>query len=214
MLIGIIVFSLFQVATPDNTAYAATFQDGTYDVSFSLKEAGSNNASIADGYFSKPAKLVVKNGVNHVQLTTTESDWLKSISGPKGNASDLGGSGNSRTVQLEVGDLSNPVDLKMHVVVPEEIAGMAYDHNHSVRAVFDVSNVPLASGEAAEESSSNQGTEETATNEQAGSQTDNQAGSKTDNPKTGDTSPIGVYVFLLLLSISTYVIYHLRVAKN
>jgi len=216
MFIAIITFSLFQFVSPNSEAHAVTYADGTYDISFEMKEAGSNNTSIADGYFTKPAKLVVKNGANYIQLTTNESDWIKSMSGPMGSATDVSESGNSRTVQFEVGDLSNPVNMNMHVVVPEEVAGMEYDHNHSVRVVFNAENIPAATNESAEESTEAKDEVEQVT---AGADDTAEKNPKADdttekNPKTGDTTPIGVYVFLLLASIAVLVIYETRFAKN
>lgn len=206
LFIGIIAFSLFHVMSPVNVVHAATFESGTYDISFELKEAGNNNTSIADGYFSKPATLIVKNGVNYIQLTTTESDWVKSISGPHGSATVISESGDTRTVQFEVGDLSNPVKLNMHVVVPEEIAGMEYDNQHSVRAVFNTDGVPAASTESGE--TTNDATESM----QTADVDDNNGSIK--NPKTGDTSPISLYISLLFVSIGIFTVYKIRVAKS
>ena len=206
MFIAIITFSLFQFVSPNSEAHAATYADGTYDISFEMKEAGSNNTSIADGYFTKPAKLVVKNGANYIQLTTNESDWIKSMSGPMGSATDVSESGNTRTVQFEVGDLSNPVNMNMHVVVPEEVAGMEYDHNHSVRVVFNAENIPTATSGSTEA--------KTDAKEDVEQVTAGADDTTEKNPKTGDTTPIGVYVFLLLASIAILVIYETRFAKN
>lgn len=201
MIIGILMFSLSLMILPSGVANAATFENGTYDVSFELKEAGNNNTSIADGYFSKPAKLVVKNGVNYIQLTTTESDWIKSISGPHGSATVINENGNSRTVQFEASDLSSLVNLKMHVVVPKEIAGMEYDNHHSVRADFNTNGIPTASkGNAVENTTP---TSEVKENNEA-----------IENPKTGDTSSIALYISLLIASIGLFSLYKTRLAKN
>src|SRR5690625_765142 len=97
------------VFLPAGNVSAATFADGTYDVPFELKEAGSNNTSIADGYFSKPAKLIVKNGVNYVQLTVSSSDYVKSISGPNGGATVISDGGDTETRHFERSD-STPTD--------------------------------------------------------------------------------------------------------
>lgn len=198
VLVGIFLFSLFPVMSTTNTVHAATFENGTYSISFELKESGTNNASIADGYFSKPARLVVKDGVNYIQLTTTESDWIKSISGPNGGATVISEQGNTRTVQMQVGDLSSPVNLKMHVVVPKEVAGMEYDHHHSVRADFNVAGIPTAST-SPEIVQTGEG---------------NEVNASITNPKTGDTSSIGLYMSLLLVSIGLFAFYRTRVAKN
>src|SRR5690625_1953599 len=105
LIISLCSMILALVFLPVGNTFAATFADGTYNIPYELKEAGNNNTSIADGYFSKPAKWVVKNGVSYIQLTTTESEWVKSISGPNGGSTVVSESGNSRTGQLQVGDL-------------------------------------------------------------------------------------------------------------
>lgn len=216
MLVGILLFSIVQAFSPSTVAEAADYENGRYSMSFELKEAGNNNTSIADGYFSKPATLVVKNGMNYIQMTTTQSDWIKSMSGPKGNATVISESGNSRTVQFEVGNLSQPVNMKMHVVVPKDVAGMDYDHHHSVRAVFDASGVPVASAQATQ--SAEKVAENVETSKEEAETTVSAEGQKTeqkvDNPKTGDTSPIMLYVALLLGSIAVFTLYKRRVANN
>src|SRR5690625_3535596 len=112
----VLVFSL--TALPSVSA-AATFADGTYDISYEIKEAGNNNTSIADGYFVKPGKLIVENGKNYVQLKVTNSEWIKSLSGPYGAATNVSEdkANNTRVIKMQVGDLSQAVDLKMHIVV-------------------------------------------------------------------------------------------------
>lgn len=207
-LIGFLIFSLALIIPTAGVAQAATFADGTYSVSFELKESGNNNTSIADGYFSKPATLIVKNGVNYIQLTTTKSDWVKSISGPKGGATVISESGESRTVQFEAGDLSGLVNLNMHVVVPEEVAGMKYDNHHAVRAAFNVSGVPAASAGSNKEQTTKPSEESQSGKSQAG---DNAA---VENPETGDTSSIGLYVILIIGSIVVFTFYRKRAARS
>lgn len=200
LLVGVLVLGVFQMVIPSQVAHAATFESGTYSIPFELKESGNNNTSIADGYFTKPAKLIVKNGVNYIQLTTNQSDWIKSISGPKGSATVISESGNTRTVQFEAGDITNAVSLKMHVVVPKDIAGMEYDNNHSLRAVFNTSSIPTAStgnAQTTENTESTTGAENTV-----------------DNPKTGDESPLGLYLVLLALSVGMFTFYKTRLAKS
>src|SRR5690625_5811170 len=99
---------IFILAYLPKGSVAADIADGTYDVQFELKESGSENTSIADGYFDKPAKLIVENGVNYVQLTITNSDWVKALSGPYGNSTVVSeDKGNdTRIVKIKIGDLS------------------------------------------------------------------------------------------------------------
>lgn len=188
-IIAIITFVIF----PTGSAFAQ-IADGTYSVPYSIKEAGNNNVSIADGYFNKPAKLIVKNGEQHVQMTINQADYVKSLS----NSSVVSESGNTRVVQMKVNDLSQPVTLNMHVVVPEEVAGMPYDNHHKARAFFDVSGLDSSSGTSGNESESGV----TAT------------GDSVENPPTGDNTSIALYVTLLLASIVIFSVYRIRFAKN
>ena len=208
--IGIVLFTIVQVFSFNGVAKAASFENGTYSVSFEIKEAGNNNTSIADGYFSKPAKLIIKNGLNYIQLTTTESEWVKSLSGPNGSSTVISENGNSRTVQFEVGDVSQPVNMSMHVVVPEDVAGMKYDHNHSVRAIFDVSSIPVTSTN----SSNEQLTETNANDTKQGNESAAKTKEVVENPKTGDSSSIFLYIALLVGTVGIFAIQKMRVSKN
>lgn len=194
MALTSIVAVIFLVAIPTNSAYAIA--DGTYTVSYKVVEAGNNNVSIADGYFSKPAKLTVENGKNFVEMTLTDSDYIKSLSGPYGAVTVLSEGNNTRVVKMQVGDLSQPVMMNMHVVVPEEIAGMEYDNHHKARAVFDVSGLGSAS--------SNEGT----------TSSGGASGEVVENPPTGDNTSIALYVTLILASVALFTVYRLRFARN
>jgi heme-binding NEAT domain protein len=191
----ILTFSL--ITSPVGTVFAE-IADGSYQINYEMKEASSDNTSIADGYFSKPATLTVKDGVKYVQLTVTSSSMIKSLSAPSG-AVDVVSEGNNdtRTVKFRVdGDLSQPLSMQMHVVVPD-----MYDTTHTARAVFNVSGLPSASEGAStgerNESSSNDGSV-----------------TPVDNPPTADETPIALYITLLLGSIAIFTVYKLRVAKN
>lgn len=193
------------VALPTGTVFAA-YADGSYDVPVEIKEDGTNNTSIADGYFNDTAKLVVENGVNYVHLTVSSADYVKSVSGPNGKAQVVSESGDTKTLKLQVGDMSAPINLNMHIVVPEEVAGMEYDNNHSTQAVFDVSNVPAASaggGDSTDESST-----------ESESATEGGTGEEVENPPTGDSTPIAMYVALLVGSIAVFAVYKFRFARN
>lgn len=133
-----IIFTLSIVIIPQKTAHAA-IKDGTYEINYEMKESGNDNTSIADGYFSKPATLTVTDGVQNIQLTVTSSSMIKSLDAPNGPVEVVSeDEGNeTRTVQFRVdGDLSEPVPMDMHVVVPD-----LYDMEHTARAVFDVSGL-------------------------------------------------------------------------
>src|SRR5699024_9345653 len=133
-----LVFSL--IALPSNNVLAA-FEDGTYQINYEVKEDGSNNTSIADGYFKKPAKLTVQNGVQTVQITLTESDMIKSLS-VGGSPVDVVSDGdNTRVVKFTAKDLSK-VNMDMHIVVPD-----LYDREHRAQAVFNTKDIPAKKSE-------------------------------------------------------------------
>lgn len=167
------------------TNYAEVSAD-SQEIPYKIVEAGSDSVSIADGYFVKPAKYTVENGKSYVQMTLRDAQYVKSLSGPYGAVQVISDDGNKRVVKMQVGDLSQPVTLKMHVVVPEEVAGMEYDHNHTARAIFDASGIK----------DSTSSSQSTADNKKVDDKT---IDDKTvDNPKTSDNTPLALYSVLML----------------
>src|SRR5690625_1666658 len=175
MALTAIVLTITFVVLPTGSA-SASIADGSYQINYEMKEASSNSTSIADGYFTKPATLTVENGTQYIQLTVTSADMVKSLSAPSGPVTVVSDNGDTRTVKFRVdGDLSQPVNMSMHVVVPEEALPGGYDMEHTARAVFDVSGLPAAGAggsSTANGDSSNDGT--------AG------IGDAEENPPTGD----------------------------
>lgn len=201
-----LVLTVFFAASP---AFAQ-IADGTYDVRYEMKEANSNNTSIADGYFTKPAKLTVENGVQYIQIHLTGSNYIKSLSGPNGPVSIISenDANKTRDVKFRVdGDLSKPVTMQMHIVVPaDELPPHGYDHVFTARAVFDVSGLPQASastgGSTATDSTTNDGAA-------AGT------GEVVDNPKTGEDSSLMLYALLMVAAAAGLIaIRKLRPARN
>ncbi|HDR7965262.1 heme uptake protein IsdC [Bacillus pacificus] len=201
---------------------AAQLADGTYDINYVIQKAENDSASMANDYFEKPAKLVVKNGEMRVQIPMNHSAWITEFKAPEnGNFVDAkvvskDESADKRTVEFKIDDLSKPAAAKIHVVVPN----VNYDHNYTIRFAFDA-NVKAVGGEnkatavtknndqtktdtkvkeevKKEESKeankeANKGTNESGKAEK----TDNP---KTDNPKTGDEARIGLFAALILIS--------------
>lgn len=194
------IFTLSLIVSPVGSVFAE-IADGSYQVNYEMKEKSSDNASIADGYFSKPATLTVKDGVKHIQLTVTGADMIKKLVAPSGSVSVVSDNGDTRTVKFRVdGDLSQPVPLEMDIVVPD-----LYDTTHTARAVFDVSGLPEAGAKSTTEGS-----------EESGGNEDSSNGTPTpvDNPPTADETPVALYITLLLSSIAIFTVYKLRFAKN
>src|SRR5699024_4160761 len=160
------------------------------NVSYEVKEAGSDGTSIADGYVIKPAKLTVENGKNFLEFSLKDADYVKSLSGPYGAVKVISDSGNKRVVKMQVGDISSPINLQMRIVVPEEVAGMPYDHNHKARMVLDTKGVELSELAAADNKSDDK---------KADGEKDK------DNPKTSDTTPLMMYTVLMVGSVGVMV---------
>lgn len=204
-----LIFSL--IALPANNVSAA-FADGTYDINYEIKEAGGGSTSIADGYFTKPAKLTVKDGAQSIQLTVTSADMIKSLSIGGSPVQVVSDSGDTRVVKFSASNLSNPINMKMHIVVPD-----LYDTEHGAQAVFDVSSVPAKSSEKTEAKEDEKTTEAPAPSKDDGSNNDSSKGESTEevvNPPTGDDTPIALYLGLLIGSILVFALYKFRFARN
>ena len=193
ILMAFVLIFTFVVSPVGNVS--AEVADGSYQINYEMKEASSDNTSISDGYFSKPATLTVKDGVKHIQLTVTSSTLIQSLSAPSGAVEVVNeNKGNdTRTVKFRVdGDLSQPIKMDMHIIVPN-----MYDMEHSARAVFNVSGLPASGDGAATTPTSDSG-----------------SGEAEANPPTGDNTPIALYVILLLSSVAVFTVYKLRFAKD
>ncbi|MCZ2258575.1 NEAT domain-containing protein [Sporosarcina sp. G11-34] len=211
MVLTAMFLTIFLIATP----VSAKIADGTYKVNYEMKEAGNGNTSIADGYFSKPATLIVENGVQYIQLTLTSADMIKSLGTPAGTASIISENkaNKTRTVKFKVnGDLSQPLNMDMHIVVPD-----LYDMKHTARAVFDVSGLKQAAAPVKQKSADSGSEKNSNAKESVESGTENDADAKevVENPKTGDDSPIALYALLLIGSaIALFAIRKLKPARN
>jgi|GEM_PF-2063355 len=215
-----LIFSL--VSLPSNTAYAA-MADGTHNINYEIQEAGGGGASIADGYFTKPAKLTVDGNTHTIELTVTSAEMIKSLSVQGTPVNVVSDSGDSRTVKFNVSDASKPVNLDMHVIVPD-----LYDQDHKAQAHFDVSGIPEASSDSNDEqkseeptSNNNNDNDESTNsssnndeNEVTAGASDNDAKKDVENPPTGDDTPIALYIGLLVGSIILFAVYRFRFARN
>src|SRR5690625_4130161 len=128
-----IIFSL--VILPHGTVFA-NFADGTYDVNYEMKEANSDNTSIADGYFGKPAKVTVKDGTYTVQITLSGAEMIESLSAPSGPVNVISDSGDTRIVSFTANDLSQPITMDMHIVVDRKSTRLNSSHVAISYAVF------------------------------------------------------------------------------
>ncbi|MFD2329138.1 NEAT domain-containing protein [Cohnella sp. GCM10020058] len=114
-------------------------------------ENGTDNISVMDDYVSDTAKLKVQGGVNTVEVTLTNSDWIKELKTERaGTLTDVTNitqdtydnatSTYKRVVQFAVADLTAKLNASVHVVIPV----MSYDESYDVQFKFNATNVPLA----------------------------------------------------------------------
>lgn len=232
-ILATVALILSLILLPNNSALAAGFEDGTYQINYEVKEDGSNNTSIADGYFKKPAKLTVQNGVQTVQITLTSSDMIKSLSVGGSPVDVVSDSGDTRVVKFTAKNLSK-VNMNMHIVVPD-----LYDREHKAQAVFNTKDIPAKgsdkdAGKKESETQNNSGktTGKTSDNNNSDNNTaavendnntpnkDNNATSADEtseevvNPPTGDDTPIALYIGLLVASVVGFALYKFRFARN
>lgn len=179
MVLVVLIFTI--IAAP----VSAQIADGTYQVNYQVKHASNDNASIADGYFTKPASVTVANGVSTVTITLTGADMIKSLSGPSGPVTVVSEdtASNTRVVKFTANNLAQAQTMKMKISVPD-----LYDQEHSARLVFNTSDLPQAG--ATGSSNTNSGTNATAA-----------GGEVVENPKTGENSSIALYAALMVASV-------------
>lgn len=111
------------------------FEDGTHNIEYVVKHEDKDEVSLADPFFSKPASLIVENGKQFIQFKIDQSNMILSLKANGNEVVVVSEEENKRSVKFEVdGNLSDPVILEMH---------MSYGGQHTARAFFDVSNVPV-----------------------------------------------------------------------
>lgn len=185
-LVIIVGLLSFQPALP--TDAASTYKDGEYSLPFTVLKGDSDERSMTNDYLVSPAKLIVKDGKNTVQLTLKNSSWWKSFSVSSGGISVISDSNDTRVVQFNVQDLNQLLSGNIHVVVPD----IDYDNKYTVRFKFDASGIPSA-GET-------QNNGETGSVDNGQQNGDTSVGEKTveENPPTGDHAPVLLLGIILL----------------
>jgi heme uptake protein IsdC len=203
---------------------AAALQDGTYTIQYTVLQAQNDSVSIANDYWEKPATLLVKNGVITVQMKINHSAWVTEFKVPSGDtfvdveviSTDT--ATDTRVVQFNAADLSQPLPAKIHVTVPS----IDYDHDYTIRFSFDTNSITAvsAAGGAGAASPDNGSGKQAGTKPAAVSGSNlstispqmSNATSETNplqntdqtakalNPQTGDDANIGILAAMFLLS--------------
>lgn len=136
------IFSVGSTVIPlDNKAYAAesssssVIADGEYSIGYTIFHATNNEASMADQYYTKPAKLIVKNGQAKVQVEYSNLITEFKVNGT--TATKISESGSKTTAEFSVADLEALTGAQIHVEVP----AISYDHWYTVRFDFDTATL-------------------------------------------------------------------------
>lgn len=148
LVLTIVSFTLLFFANMQVSA-AAQLEDGEYTINYEILQGdtSNNSTSLADGYWDKPAKIIVKNGTINVRTTINKHAWVTELSTKySGSFSDakvisVNEKNDSRVVEFKVSSLDDILDAKMSVYVPD----IDYDHSYSVRFKFYTDTLKLTS---------------------------------------------------------------------
>ncbi|API79133.1 heme uptake protein IsdC [Staphylococcus argenteus] len=200
------------IATFGNTANAA--ESGTLD--YEVYKYNTNDTSIANDYFNKPAKYVKKNGKLYVQITVNHSHWITgmSIEGHKENIINKDTAKDERTSEFEVSKLNGKIDGKIDVYINEKVNGkpFKYDHHYNITYKFngptDVASAGATSNDDKTSASGSDKGTEGATSGQSGSESSDK--NKVENPQTNAGTPAYIYAIpvaslALLIAITLFV---------
>ena len=137
------VFSVVSTVIPlDNKAYAAesssrsVVADGEYSIGYTILHATNNVTSVADQYYTKPGKLIIKNGQAKVQVEY--SNYITEFKVNGTSATKISESGGKIKAEFPVANIEALTAAEIHVVVPE----ISYDHWYTVR--FDFNTAALS----------------------------------------------------------------------
>ncbi|KYG90878.1 heme uptake protein IsdC [Metasolibacillus sp. FSL K6-0083] len=188
----------------------AQLADGTYDIQYQVNKPSSISASMANDYFLKPAKVIMKNGKATVQLTIKNSAWVTEFNPPGGaTVISQNAAADTRVVQFAVANLGNPVTVAMKI----DIDDINYHHGYSVDFVFDAAGIPQATEqntqtnkESSKAVNNVSKTPSSSNVEDNGNKADGtvSASEKVENPQTSDSLP---YLFIFMLIASVLVFY-------
>lgn len=129
------------------SSYAATLADGSYSVDYVIKKPEDESVSMANDYWDKPATVVVSGGAIKVQMTINHSEWVtkfKVLSGSNyvdAKVISTNSEKNTRLVEFSLDSLEKSMLSQIHVTVPE----IDYDHDYTIRFVFDTDTLKLIS---------------------------------------------------------------------
>ena len=202
LLIMILIFSPGIQSNPVEAA--SKYADGEHSLPFTVLKDKTDELSVTNDYMDSPAKLVVKDGKNYVEVTLKNKSWWQYFKVQTGgNFADvtvLSEGDDTQLVKFEVEDPDQVVNAKVHIIVPD----INYDNKYDINFKFDTSKV------ATEKATATSGTSEEVNGEGTPSKgqeketsskgQDNKITEPEANPKTGDNTPILILSLVLLAS--------------
>ena len=206
--IGLLVLILLSVGV--GKVASADVMVVTYDVDYTVLKHGTSDVSIANDYFNKPGKLVVKNGEKQLQLTMNHSHWIKGIT-VDGSAESIVSEDKGsdvRTSSFKVNSTFGQLAGTIDVYINEKVDGKPFLYDNKYKITFDVKE---PSGQAAAVSSSDASKNSTAASSSSNSSTptNGSATSSQDvkNPQTSAGTPVMITVLPIvagMLLIATF----------
>lgn len=161
------------------TAFKLSFAADSGTFNYEVLKYKTQDTSIANDYFNKPAKYIKKNGKLYVQITVNHSHWITgmSIEGHKEKIISQDKAKDERTSEFEVSKIDGLVDGKIDVYINEKVNGkpFLYDHHYNITYKFSGPKIAGASGSAKDDSSTQQS-------------------SNAENPQTAAGTPSYIYV--------------------
>lgn len=106
------------------------------DLNYDILKHKTQDVSMANDYFNKPAKLIDKNGKQYVQFTVNHSHWIVNFTfnGQKENIVHEDKAKDERTSEFLIDKTSGEIPGTIKVYIDEEVNGkpFKYDHNYNI----------------------------------------------------------------------------------
>ena len=197
-LIAILV--VLPVTQLNSVEAASKYAEGEHSLPFTVLKDSGNEQSVTNDYMNTPAKLVVKDGKNFVQVSLKNSSWWQYFKVQSGGSfvdvTVLSEGNDTQLVQFEVQDLDQLLNAKVHIIVPD----INYDNKYDIRFKFNTANVSATAVDVFSDTSGKADETGTPSNKQENSKTGVEKKEAEKNPKTSDKSPILVLSLVLLAS--------------
>ncbi|MHA6481199.1 heme uptake protein IsdC [Paenibacillus sp. strain BS8-2] len=135
---------------PAGAMAAGDLADGTYTADYLILKAENDSVSMANDYWEKPATVTIKDGKAKIRVTINHSFWVTEFKVPGSGGSFVdtkvissNKKADTRLVEFSA-DITKPMLSKIHVTVEE----IDYDHDYTIRFVFDPDSFKLVKGAA------------------------------------------------------------------